>query len=353
MSFADTRATECRTLEVTTVSVEGSVGSLIISAVYLPPKHIVKQEQLETSSFDLSSDHSPVILYSQHMPSPRDTAQLSNRRTNWDLFRLLITERPPLPPPQNDWRHRRGCQALHRYHPMGRLDRHAELYSPAPHSWVPYIHQTWTWRKTKTPQALASLKNSGNQTITEPSYTGTETTSPPVQKFLRPNFSTKPYADCVKLLKTAKKLKRVTKSSPLRTPHGTWTRSATEKAHAFPQHLASVFQPYPSGPTPVAEEAILQFLDTRFSHFECCILLRSYLILLWHRQSQPSFNRLTPFFFFSFFFYSLHVSAPTGHPQVRYTISYYFCFLKDYFNTTDPLHACNSIFTSPDVICRH
>jgi hypothetical protein len=27
-----------------------------------------------------------------------------------------------------------------------------------------------------------------------------------------------------------------------------------------------------------------------------------------------------------FSFYSLHVSAPTGHPQVRYTISYYFCF---------------------------
>jgi hypothetical protein len=27
---------------------EDSVGSLIISAVYLPPKHIVKQEQLET-----------------------------------------------------------------------------------------------------------------------------------------------------------------------------------------------------------------------------------------------------------------------------------------------------------------
>jgi hypothetical protein len=35
-------------LQATTVSVEESVGSLIISAVYLPPKHTVKQEQLET-----------------------------------------------------------------------------------------------------------------------------------------------------------------------------------------------------------------------------------------------------------------------------------------------------------------
>jgi hypothetical protein len=31
----------------------------------------------------------------------------------------------------------------------------------------------------------------------------------------------------------------------------------------------------------------------------------------------------------------------------------YFCFLKDYFNTTDPLHARNSIFTSWDATSRH
>jgi hypothetical protein len=34
------------------------------------------------------------------------------------------------------------------------------------------------------------------------------------------------------------------------------------------------------------------------------------------RQLQQSFNTLTPF---NFHFYSLHVSAPTVHPQVRYT----------------------------------
>jgi hypothetical protein len=46
---------------------------------------------------------------------------------------------------------------------------------------------------------------------------------------------------------------------------------------------------------------------------------------LWRRQSQQSFNTLTPF---NFLFYSLHVSVSTGHPQVRYTISYYFCFWR-------------------------
>jgi hypothetical protein len=55
-----------------------------------------------------------------------------------------------------------------------------------------------------------------------------------------------------------------------------------------------------------------------FFTFECCILLRIYLTgSLWRRQSQQSFNTLTTF---NFLFHSLHVSAPTGHPQVRYTI---------------------------------
>jgi hypothetical protein len=52
----------------------------------------------------------------------------------------------------------------------------------------------------------------------------------------------------------------------------------------------------------------------------CCILLRIYPTgSLWCRQSQQSFNTSTPPFFI-FPSYSLHVSAPTGHPQVRYTI---------------------------------
>jgi hypothetical protein len=46
---------------------------------------------------------------------------------------------------------------------------------------------------------------------------------------------------------------------------------------------------------------------------------------LWRHQSQQSCNTLTPFLFS--FFYSLHVSVPTGHLQVRYTIRYFF---KDY-----------------------
>jgi hypothetical protein len=60
------------------------------------------------------------------------------------------------------------------------------------------------------------------------------------------------------------------------------------------------------------------------------------LVLIADTQNSgcPSYssNWVTPFYFLS---HSLHVSAPTGHLQVRYTIRY----VKDYlFNTTDPLH---------------
>jgi hypothetical protein len=55
--------------------------------------------------------------------------------------------------------------------------------------------------------------------------------------------------------------------------------------------------------------------------FGCCILLRIYPTgSLWRRQLQQSFNTLTPLYFPS---HSLHVSAPTGHLQVRYTIRYF------------------------------
>jgi hypothetical protein len=51
---------------------------------------------------------------------------------------------------------------------------------------------------------------------------------------------------------------------------------------------------------------------------------------LWCRQSQQSFNTLTPFYFLS---HLLRVSAPTGHLQVRYTIRYF----KDCFKYNESI----------------
>jgi hypothetical protein len=56
-----------------------------------------------------------------------------------------------------------------------------------------------------------------------------------------------PITPCGKL---QKKLKPVTQtSSPIRTLQGAWARSNAEKAQAFANHLATIFQPPPSDPT--------------------------------------------------------------------------------------------------------
>jgi hypothetical protein len=65
------------------------------------------------------------------------------------------------------------------------------------------------------------------------------------------------------LWKETKKIKQVTKPSPpLRTSQRTWARSNVEKANAFAEQSANVFQPHPSGNDPEEEEALIQLLQT-------------------------------------------------------------------------------------------
>jgi hypothetical protein len=62
-----------------------------------------------------------------------------------------------------------------------------------------------------------------------------------------------------------KKIKQAKKPSPpLRTSEGTWAKSNGEKAHAFAEHLAKVFQPYPSENQPEDKEVLMQLLETRY-----------------------------------------------------------------------------------------
>jgi hypothetical protein len=59
-------------------------------------------------------------------------------------------------------------------------------------------------------------------------------------------------------------IKQVRKPSPPRTSQGTWARSNIEKAHAFAEHLAMVFQSHPSENEPEEEEALMQLLKTPY-----------------------------------------------------------------------------------------
>jgi hypothetical protein len=60
------------------------------------------------------------------------------------------------------------------------------------------------------------------------------------------------------LWKATKNLKRITQPSPTL---GTWANSNIDKAHAFTNHLANVFQPHPSVNHPEEDETLAQLRD--------------------------------------------------------------------------------------------
>jgi hypothetical protein len=95
-----------------------------------------------------------------------------------------------------------------------------------------------------------------------------------------------------------KRLKRVTAPSlPLRTPQGTWARSNLEKAQAFADHLASVFQPHPPGTDPAADEPLHQLLETPYQlDLPIFRLTRTEIqtaILSLHPNKSPGYDLIT------------------------------------------------------------
>jgi hypothetical protein len=61
------------------------------------------------------------------------------------------------------------------------------------------------------------------------------------------------------LWKATKKIKQLKKPLPLRKLQGTWEISNVEKAHAFAEHLANVFQPHPSENYPKRQKHLNNF----------------------------------------------------------------------------------------------
>jgi hypothetical protein len=85
--------------------------------------------------------------------------------------------------------------------------------------------------------------------------------------------------------------------------------------------------------------------------FECCILLRFIQLILYDTVNRNEVSIYINSLYFSLFTH--YMFRPLRAILRRDILLVIFLFLKDYFNTTDPLHACNSVIISRDVICRH
>jgi hypothetical protein len=144
------------------------------------------------------------------------------------------------------------------------LDARTYRHTTAPHSLNRKLKKKKKrlrrgWHRIRTPESKRLLgtttQDSNNSSIT--------TKGNCIQIFLQGLTPTE-FTD-YSLRRATKKIKQVKKHSPpLRTSRRTLARFKVEKAHAFTEHLAKVFQPHHSEKEPKEEEALIQLPETPY-----------------------------------------------------------------------------------------
>lgn len=217
------------------------------------------------SSFDLSSDHSPIVItLSTKITTITKPTALSNQNTNWEQSREIISNELNLKLPLHTASEIDNAVE----HLVCTIQRGAWLSTP-PSTYkitkVPCpekvkrviaekrkLRRIWqnnrnAINKTNLNRAVRNLKrlldNNKNEGVTTylKQLTATDET----------NYS---------LWKATKRLNQPKESiPPLQKNDGSWARSDAEKSEAFAEHLAGVFKPFPG----IAEEDqnVYNFLD--------------------------------------------------------------------------------------------
>jgi hypothetical protein len=222
------------------------------------------------SCFELSSDHSPVLI-SLNLRALHQESQptLCNRKTNWDYFRHLITMNLTLHVP---------------------LKTEAQIEDAVKHftdliqwaGWTATPETTCTTSSSDCPifikQKLAEkrrLRKEWHLHRTPPSKKLFNRATQELKQLLHyhRNYNIQTFLNGLtpttstdySMWKTTKKLKNITQTStPLRTPQGTWARTNADKAQAFASHLATVFQPHPPEPNSLPDDTLTSLLETPF-----------------------------------------------------------------------------------------
>jgi hypothetical protein len=192
-----------------------------------------------------------LITLTSHALNQEKQPSLSNRHTNWDDFRNLITERLTLNVSLktegdieaevkffNDTVQWAGWNAT-----PEQTDSIKTYYCPI------LIEQKIEekgrlctgWHRLRTPESNRII----NIATKEHKQLLNNNKNDCIQTFLQGLTPTESI-NC-SLWKATKKIEQVKKPSPpLRTSQGTWATSNTEKAHAFAEHLAHIFQSHSS-----------------------------------------------------------------------------------------------------------
>ncbi|CAH2100420.1 unnamed protein product [Euphydryas editha] len=219
------------------------------------------------SCWDLSSDHSPIIINIQsNIKVTLKKCTLHNKKTNWILFRYLIDEAFKVPPPLKtedditnavEFFNRNVQNAAWNSTPLDKYKSDAQSVAP---NILDIIKEKRKTRKLWQQNRCPDTKKIFNHKVRELKQLLERDRNASFQAYLEGLDATA--ATDYSLWKATKKIKRpIVTSSPLRKLDLSWARSDQEKATTFAEHLEKVFQPHPYEGSPEHEKEVIRFID--------------------------------------------------------------------------------------------
>lgn len=215
-------------------------------------------------NYDLSSDHTPVILsLNESEIMEKSNPKLVNNKTNWSEFRekleSYINLRSPMETKEQiDLEVEQFIadvqQAAEESTPTYSSRKQTETKYPAEirELILEKRRARRKWQNTRFPDDKTAFNRLSNE-LKKQIY---EFKNDSLSRFLK-NLTTDASTD-YSLWKAAKRLKRPQlQNPPIKSLNGNWIGNPKEKANLFAEHLANVFKPFPAN----TSENSLQFID--------------------------------------------------------------------------------------------
>lgn len=222
------------------------------------------------SCFELSSDHSPLLVnVNTQVISNSTPPLLHNKTTDWEVFRNELNENLQLnlslkTPDEMDTaiEHFNRCIQQAAWAATSVTDLKTNIKRCPSHIKEMIAEKRRLrkrWQTTRAPEDKRKL----NQAIKQVKVLLGNDRNLQIQEYLAGLSATE--ANGYSLWKATKKLKQLQKSiPPIRKNDDTWARDNNEKAYAFADHLAKVFEPFPSQLTAEEERQTHQILEAPF-----------------------------------------------------------------------------------------
>lgn len=230
-------------------------------------KGIPLESQTAQSCFDLSSDHSPVlVMISTNILETQPPPYLSSKYTNWIKFRAILDERLDLNIPlKSDGEIDEAVNQLNRIiqeagwqstPKQPRTIIHKDLPNEIKEKIAEKRRLRKVWQRTRAPQD----KNRLNQATARLKTLLNNNKNNDIKRYLQ-NLSATETSE-YSLWKATRKINRPQLSNPpIRASNGRWAKSNNEKATVFAKYLEEVFQPHAQNNNSDAEDNIQLYLE--------------------------------------------------------------------------------------------